>query len=264
MDMSGYLKQKWQDEHAEEYANGLKAKNNYAGLIEALARHPSERVRRAALKTINSLDFMTLDGQIIDLIEVSIRDFLSRNSKLFPSEFVDAAGILAKIKRPQGVSYLISFLDKSQKMHDMNVDLAFDRCCAAIGEPGIDLILAHLLEHNYCPIEGLAASGLGSIGGERAHDALVQALKHHCDTYQTYDFQNCQVIDSYVSSIKRIGIKPNALDTLKVSLEAVKMAEAKHTEQLSQTHGPLIGKSPYPVLMKLIQELIQKIEPEAN
>jgi hypothetical protein len=264
MDMSGYLKQKWQDEHAEEYANGLKAKNNYAGLVEALARHTSERVRRAALKTINSLDFTTLDGQTIDLIEESIRDFLSKNSKLFPSEFVDAAGILAKIKRPQGIGYLISFLDKSQKMHDMNVDLAFDRCCAAIGEPGIDLILAHLLEHNYCLMEGLAASGLGSIGGERAHDALVLALKHHCDTYQSYDFQNCQVIDGYVSSIKRIGVKPSALDTLKASLEAVKKADAKHTEGLSHTHGPLLGHSPYPVLMKSIQDLIQKFETQAN
>ncbi len=45
MDMSGYLKQHWQDEHAEEYANGLKAKNNYTGLVEALAKHPSERVQ---------------------------------------------------------------------------------------------------------------------------------------------------------------------------------------------------------------------------
>ncbi len=177
---------------------------------------------------------------------------------------MDAAGILAKIKRPRGIGYLISFLDKSQKMHDMNVDLAFDRCCGAIGEPGIDLILAHLLEHNYCLMEGLAARGLGSIGGERAHDALVLALKHHCDTYQAYDFRNCQVIDSYVSSIKKIGVRPNALDTLKTSLEAVKKAEAKHAEELSHIHGPLIGSSPYPILMKLIQELIQKIEPEAN
>jgi hypothetical protein len=264
MDMSGYLKQQWQDEHAEDYANGMKANNNYAGLIEALARHPSERVRRAALKTINSLDFTTLDGQTIDLIEESIKDFLSRNSKLFPSEFVDAAGILAKIKRPGGIGYLISFLDTSPKMHDMNVDLAFDRCCAAIGEPGIDLILAHLLEHNYCPTEGRAASGLGSIGGERAHDALVLALKHHRDTYQTFSFRNCQMIDSYVSNIKKIGVRPSALDTLKASLEAVEKAEAKHAEELSHTHGPLIGKSPYPVLMKLIRELIQKLEAEAD
>jgi hypothetical protein len=264
MDMSGYLKQRWQDEHAEEYADGLKAKNNYAGLTEALERHPSERVGRAVLKTINSLDFTTLDGQVIDLIEVSISDFLSRKTKLFPSEFVDAAGILAKIKRPGGIGYLISFLEKSPKMHDMNVDTAFAGCCAAVGEPGIDLILAHLLEHNYCLIEGLAASGLGSIGGERAHDALVLALQHHCDTYQAFDFRNCQVIDSYVYSLKKIGVRPNALGTLKAALEAVTKAEAKHAEELSHIHGPLIGKSPYPVLMKSIRELIQKIEPEAN
>jgi hypothetical protein len=266
MDMSGYLKQKWQDEHAEEYANGLKAKNNYDGLIEALARHPSERVRRAALKTINSLDFTTLDGQIIDLIEESIRDFLSRSSKLFPVEFVDAAGILAKIRRPRGIGYLISFLEKDEarKMHNMDVDRAFDNCCGAIGEPGIDLILAHLLEDNYCLIEGRVVMGLGSIGGERAHDALILALRHHCETYQVFDFRNCQTIDAYVYYIKKIGVRPDDLDVLKVSLEAVKKAEAKHAEELSHIQGPLLGKSPYPPLIKSIQELIQKIETGAN
>jgi hypothetical protein len=266
MDMSGYLKQKWQDDHAEEYANGLKAKNNYTGLIDALAGHPFERVRRAALKTIHSLDFTTLDGPTIDLIEESIRNFLSRNSKLFSVEFVDAAGILAKIGRPEGIGYLISFLEKDepQKMHNMDVDRAFDSCCGAVGEPGVDLILAHLLEHGYCPIEIRIACGLGSIGGERAHDALVLALKHHCEIYQVFGFRSCQIIDAYVSNIKRIGVRPSDLDTLKVSLEAVKKAEAKNAKEMANTHGPLIGKSPYPVLMDLIQELIKKIELEAN
>lgn len=264
MDMSYYLKQQWQDQHAEEYTDGLKAKDNYTGLVEALVKHSSERVRRAALKTINSLDILALDGQTIDLIEMSIRDFLNKHSKLYPSEFVDAAGILARIKKPRVIGYLISFLDKTQKMHDFKVDLAFDQCCVAVGEPAIDLILAHLLEHAYCTIEDLAASGLGRIGGERAHDALVLALRHHCDTYQVFDFRNCQVIDAYVSSIKKIGVKPGALDTLKASLEAVKKAEAKRAEELSNIHGPLLGNSPYPILIKNILELIQKVETEAN
>jgi hypothetical protein len=266
MDMSGYLKQNWQDEHAEEYANGLKAKNDYSGLIEALARHPSERVRRAALKTINSLDFTILDGQIIDLIEVSIRDFLLRNSKLFPVEFLDAAGILAKIKRPRGIGYLISFLDRDEplKMHDLKVQWAFEKCCGVMGDEGIDLILAHLLEHNYCQIEELAASGLESIGGERAHDALVLALKHHCETYQVFGYRNFRAIEAYVGFIKKIGVRPNALDALKISLDIVKKMEEKHAEELSHIHGPLIGNTPYPILIKSIQELIQKLETEAK
>jgi hypothetical protein len=266
MDMSALLKQNWQDQHAEEYTNGMKAKNNTPGLIEALASHPSERVRRAALHTIDSLDFTILDGQIVDQIEVSIRDFLSRNSKLFPVEFVDAAGILAKIKRPRGIGYLISFLDRDEplKMNDLKVQWAFEKCCGVMGDEGIDLILAHLLEHNYCQIEGLAASGLESIGGERAHNALVLALKHHCETYQVFGYRNFRAIEGYVGFLKKIGVRPNALDALKVSLDIVKKLEEKHAEELSHIHGPLIGKDPYSSLLKLIRELIQKIETEAK
>jgi HEAT repeat protein len=265
MDISAYLKQQWQDDHAEEYTNGMKDRGDYAALIEALANHPSERVRRAALKAINSLDFTTLDGQVVDRIEESISDFLARRSQLYSLDFVDAAGILAKIKRPRGIGYLISYLEKpeTQKTYNMDVDGAFDNCCRAIGEAGIDFLANYLAENKYCVIERTLVRGLYSIGGERAHDALVVGLKQHCETYQVFNFNNIQAVSGYVAFINKLGAKPNDLEVLKTALEAVKKAEIKHAEELSHIQGPLLGNDPYGALDKQIQDVIQKIEAEA-
>jgi hypothetical protein len=253
MDISNYLKQKWQDDHAEEYTKGLKDKNDFLGLVEALKKHPFEGVKRAALKTINQFDLTTLDVQIIDLLDQSLKRALPIGSEIHGSDFVDVANVLAKIKRPGGIGYLISFLDKQEYLHaNLKVQWAFDECCSAIGDQGVDVILTHLLEHNDCNNEKMLVSGLGSIGGEAAYNALVLSLQHHCEKSRGNPVWNFLTVESYVYFLGKIGIGSNALEPLNASLELV------NKSYLESKSGVLEAR--FTELIKNIKDLIKKIQ----
>ena len=259
MDMSALLKQNWQHQHPEEYVNRLLEKKDFPGLAEAMAIHPSEYVNRAALSAISQLDFTELHPEEVDLLDQAVKRAIKKPAKVFSTVFVDAANIIAKIKRPAGIGELISLLDKDQYLGcDMKVQSAFEVCCGAIGDQGIDVILTHLLEHNDRTVEKMLVSGLGSIGGERAYDALILGLQRHCEKSWANSLWDCLTIDSYIYYLNRIGLKPNALETLKVALD---LTSKKYEERMAHLDRPLLGNTPEPALIKKLEELIQNIQP---
>jgi len=258
MDMSALLKQNWQHQHPEEYVNRLLEKKDFPGLAEAMAIHPSEYVNRAAIKAISELEFSELDPDVVGLLDQAVKRAIKKPAKVFPTVFVDAANILAKIKRPAGISELISLVEKDQYLGcDMKVQFAFEACCGAIGEQGIDVLLSHILENNDRKVEQMLVSGLGSIGGEHAYDALILGLQRHCEKSWANSLWDCLTIDSYIYYLARIGLKPSALETLKVALD---LTSKKYQERLARLDRPVLGNAPDPVLIKKLEELIQKMQ----
>jgi hypothetical protein len=101
----------------------------------------------------------------------------------------------------------------------------------------------------------MLVSGLGSIGGERAYDALILGLQRHCEKSWANTLWDCLTIDSYIYYLNRIGLKPNALESLKVALN---LTNKKYEERMARLDRPLLGNAPEPALIKKLEELIQK------
>jgi hypothetical protein len=262
-DIDPVLRQAFESMDPEGFAERLRAKNDTAGLVNALS-HSSEEIRAAALRVINKLDFRALgvltqfgmEFRVDSVIAVKLMKLL-RGDMLSQEMFVGAAEALAKIKSPTAIGDLVSHLDRHKYLTGpwSKTSPALVECCRAMGEEAIDVLLEHLSKHQDCET---ALETLREIGGERAHDAWVLALQHyceHCGLGVSHEIGSC------VYAFERIGVRPSALGPLRDSLEIVRRELATP----AAPGGYLMTMTDHrPKLIASIEKLIRQVQPEED